>query len=306
MSGSVIDIPIVMHSHVLDLAPIQIQALAQIRQTGELPDGDMPEDDLALARAASEIALGFYGVWEPRPPERWTLARRAWAAACRDVVSSNRREIDSPEALERHLDEHPEHYPDAAACLGNWRAARPIYQGVLVARWISDSTIDWVVRRLRADPSPCVVWTGRPAFGERLAEAAGLPYYGLDGIDTKTGRHIRDSPACQVIASMQACGTGNNLQVFRRSIHLAIPRNPKTWEQLLGRMHRYGQRAESIECELVFGIVEDAVRFESACAHAQAMPNLVTAIPKLVLADTSDVHLALDLSARTGPQWRRK
>lgn len=84
---------------------------------------------------------------------------------------------------------------------------------------------------------PCVVWVDSVAFGRRLASDLGVEYYGEgDGaaLAAASGR-------VTVVASVQAHGTGSNLQQFHRAVVLAYIANGAGWEQLLGRLHRAGQ-----------------------------------------------------------------
>ena len=307
MRGVTIDTPIKIRSHIRDLDDDQIEALTNLRKLGQTPDGELAEDSLAIARHASELALGFYSVWDPRPPVEWLARRRAWHSICRDVLDSNRREIDSAEQLTLHMSQHPDHYPDAYRAWRDWKEIEPEYTKTPVARWFSDHTIEWCCDWLEKDKKRgggSIVWTNRPAFGLRLAEAAGLAYYGEEGIDVKTGARIGDARG-QIVASSGACGTGHNLQAFSRNLCVDIPRSPNTWEQRIGRTHRPGQRAALIEVDLAFSIIEDALRFESACAHALNVQQLTGQAQKLCLADCTEVDVSESLSILPGPQWRR-
>lgn len=309
MRGVTIDTPITIRSHVRDIAPEQIEALTNLRKLGQTPDGELAEDSLAIARHASELALGFYSTWDPRPPAEWLARRRAWHSICRDVLDANQREIDSAEQLTLHLARHPEHYPEAARAWRSWKEIEPEYTRTPVARWFSDHTLRWCLAWLEKDRKDIarggsILWTNRPAFGLRLAELSGLPYFGEEGIDVRTGARIGAARG-QILASSGACGTGHNLQSFARNLCLDIPRSPILWEQRIGRTHRPGQRAALIEVDLAFGIIEDAIRFESACAHALNAQLLEGQPKKLCLADVTDVDQVAELVQLPGPQWQR-
>jgi hypothetical protein len=46
-------------------------------------------------------------------------------------------------------------------------------------------------------------------------------------------------------------GTGKNLQAFANQLVLQPPASGQTWEQLLGRMHRPGQNADEVRCDVL-------------------------------------------------------
>jgi hypothetical protein len=204
------------------------------------------------------------------------------------------------------MTQHPDHYPDAFDAWQSWKKIEPVYTKTPVARWFSAAAIDWCLDWIRDDKKHktggSIVWINRPAFGLRLSERSGLPFFG-EGGKSADGSDI-DLSSGQVIASSGACGTGRNLQHFSRNLCLDIPKSPILWEQRIGRTHRPGQRAQRIEFDLPFSIIEDAIRFESACAHALYMPQ-ISGVPKLALADLTDVSSSADLEGREGPQWRK-
>lgn len=307
MRGVTIDTPIKIRSHVRDLDDDQIEALTNLRKLGQTPDGELAEDSLAIARHASELALGFYSVWDPRPPSEWLARRRAWHSICRDVLDSNRREIDSAEQLTLHMSQHPDHYLEAFRAWRDWKEIEPEYTKKPVPKWFSNQAIEHTERWIRArerEQGGSIVWVGRPAFGLRLAAFAGIPYFGEMGLDAR-GNSI-EAATGHVIASSDACGTGLNLQhAFSKNLWIHIPRSPQKAEQRIGRTHRLGQKAKQVEIDLSFGIIEDAIRFEASCMHAANAQAVMGQAQKLCLADCTEVDVSESLSILPGPQWRR-
>ena len=57
-----------------------------LRNDYETPDGWPIADALTMARHARELALGFFYVWDPRPPMYWLIARKEWCAYVRKVL----------------------------------------------------------------------------------------------------------------------------------------------------------------------------------------------------------------------------
>lgn len=302
--GAVVSIPIVVRSHVVDHDDAQTSAMLRLRDIGERPDGELAEDSMAIWRHAREISLGFYSVWEPRPPREWVERRRAWHAICRDVLETNRRDLDSAEQLARHLATHPEHYPEAAEAWRSWKEIEPIYRKSVVARWISDRTIEWVGKWIASSDAPGLIWTDRPIFGERIRAKLGIPYYGEEGIDPVSGRYIgTETRTCAT--SARAGSTGHNLQAFSRNLCLSIPRSPIEWEQRIGRTHRPGQKAERIDVDLLFGVREDVAAFAAAQEFAANVESLTGSDQKLSSADCTQVLAPEDILGRTEPRWRR-
>ena len=55
-----------------------------------------------------------------------------------------------------------------------------------------------------------------------------------------------------IIASIQANGTGRNLQHWHRALCTAIPSNGRDFEQWAGRQHREGQTRD-VQVDILFG-----------------------------------------------------
>ncbi len=77
-------------------------------------------------------------------------------------------------------------------------------------------------------------------------EAQGIGHAFLHGrVPGKDRRKLldrfRDDPACRVLLSTDAGGTGLNLQVADTVINLEVPWNPAALEQRIARVHRMGQ-----------------------------------------------------------------
>lgn len=305
MRGTTTDIPIQIRSHVADHDDAQTAALAALRTTGETPDGELAEDAIAIWRHAREISLGFYSVWDPPAPLEWKHARREWHAWCRDILESNRRDLDSAEQLARHLRAHPDHYPEAAASLERWRVVEPSFRPNPKARWISGSAIDWIARYLAKDKRPAIVWTDRPVVGEALRALLGIPYYGEEGTDAATGAYIGHARGQTIATSSRAGATGHNLQAFSRNLCLDIPRSPIAWEQRIGRTHRPGQTADLISVDLLFGVREDVSAFAAAQEYAANVEALTGAPQKLCSADCTEVLAPDEIEGKKEPRWQK-
>jgi len=124
------------------------------------------------------------------------------------------------------------------------RAVHHESEAVWISDWIVDAAAKWASDKKR----PGIVWVEYPELGERIARAATVPYYG--GGPEASDLIIRETGQRSIVASIKAHGTGKNLAMFSRSLVVNPPADGATWEQLIGRTHRQGQRADEVEVEV--------------------------------------------------------
>jgi len=277
----------------------------RILRTWVTPDQIEIEDGIAMWRHAREVACGFFSVWDPRAPQDWRDVRSDWTRLCRDILGSNRREIDTELQLKQAIDAHPEWYPLATEALAAWRAMEPTFVPNPVPVWFSDCTLEWIAAWGRE--SPGLIWTDRPCVGERLADLYGLPYYGEMGIDQRTGRYIEGHKASEgsIVVARKPNSTGRNLQYqWSRNLVVDIPGSGREWEQLLGRTHRPGQLAPRVSFEVVLGCVEDAEAFAKAYDRTVWAQETAGQRRKMAYAQL-DVMGPEAAWCLTGAQWRK-
>lgn len=276
------------------------EAFHLLRTTWTTPDGWPVSDPMTLNRHARELALGFFYKWEPRPPEPWMLARRAWAHACREILSNNRRNLDSELQVINAVDQG--HYPEAEPLLEAWRQIAPTFTPNTVPVWLDNAVIDLAARW--AMTSPGIIWCEHVAFAERLASQTNLAYYGEKGLD-RNGRPIESHPRSEsLIASVASNAEGRNLQAFSRNLVVSPPANGQRWEQLLGRTHRTGQKADEVVCHVVVTALEHVTAFDQAKRQAAYIRDIQQKPQRLCYADI--VYPDLDaITGRSGPRWRK-
>ncbi len=300
--------PIVVTSHTLDLDQAQAEAFALLREKWETPDGQLAEDGPSVWRHARELSTGFFSTWDPAAPDHWRIARRAWAAECRRVLAENRRQLDSVEAVVNHILAHPDHYPDAARLYAEWIAVEPDYTPSPRPVWISDRTIDWIGAFVRKASGPVILWTDRPVVGERLRERFGWPYYGEQGIDTRTGARSKDHDPARLgsmVVSRRANDSGLNLQAFSRNLVIDVPTTGKDWQQLIGRTHRTGQTADRVTVDVLFGSIEDVEAFWKAHGRGQFASEITGQTEKLLSANLDGVIDTEAARGFEGAQWQK-
>lgn len=307
--GGSLDTPLRIRSHRLDLDQSQEDAFRDYVRKGNTPPwpgepaGWPLEDGPAIWRVAREVATGFFSIWDPMPPDDWRDARRDWARACREILQTNRRALDTELQLVNHLDAHPDHYPHAAQALAVWRAVEPTFHPNPVPVWISDRTIEWIAAW--AAEGPGLIWVDRPCVGERLRARFGIPYFGEEGIDRVTGRYVESAPPDRAIAlSREANSTGRNLQAWSRNLVVDVPSRGRHWEQMIGRTHRLGQRAPLVTVDVLFGCLEDVRAFWKAHGRSAYAADMTGQAQKLQDADLREVADETEAETWAGPQWQ--
>lgn len=280
-------------------------AIAYTRDGKMRPDGEVLTELAEVANVCRQLAAGFFYIWRyPRGEsaeliDKWFTRRQAWHRELREKLEHRVDMLDSPglceaaarlfyapDELERAGDKPPHGYVDAgasfvkdpnrpqwaASCWRPWAEVEQLVQPVKDTVWVDDFLVRDAVR-FAAEPG--VVWYLHEAFGQRVSELGGLPWYasgnaepvrlnptpamlerramflaagaweGGDGADNwlKTEDGTR-----AIVCSIKAHGTGKNMQAWRRCLVTNTP--VKGWEQLLGRHHRQGQEAAEVEVQV--------------------------------------------------------
>ena len=88
-----------------------------------------------------------------------------------------------------------------------------------------------------------------------------------------------------IIASISAHGTGKNLQHFQEQFFLQWPRPAKVCEQVLGRLHRTGQKADNLVVNTCFTQPFDHMLFAASLNDALYIQQTLGSQQKLLIAD---------------------
>jgi hypothetical protein len=280
------------------------QNFETLRTLWETPDGWALSEAVDVWRHAGELALGFHYIWDPRPPEEWLTARRAWAKFVRDTLAKS-RSLDSEKqvALECESGEL-----DASEYLA-WQAVRPTFEINQKAIWHDETVLDICAKWLEKEKGIC--WVGHTFFGRELARRTKLSYYGQSGLDENGGSLVElalkidrgEAKAGPLIASIAANGTGKNLQAWNKNLIVSLPTGAAVWEQLLGRTHRQGQKADEVQVDVLLGCVEHLDAWKRARAEAQMASDMLGAPQKILIGDVT----GFDVRAETlpGARWRK-
>lgn len=271
------------------------------------PDGEELVDALRVAACARELAMGCFYRWRfPKgEPEdlimRWFNARQAWNKEIRTRLHHSMEHLDSPmlcaNAARRFY---------ASGCVGCDREAKaphkkdckekethPLWGALHWPTWsqLEDSVyheteVVWVDDYLLKDAAawlkekPGIAWTEHVEFGEKLAKLAGVPYYG--GGDDASANIIHEDGKRSIVASTKAHHKGKNLQVFNRNLVVAPPGDGATLEQLIGRTHREGQKADEVEVYFYTHTPELNDALDKAIERAKYIAETTGSAQKLV------------------------
>lgn len=280
------------------MSKVTDEHFTMIRSDRVTPDGwDL--EPLDVWRHARELALGYHSIWDPRPPEVWANARSAWFSYVRRVLCASKR-LDSPEHVQMALDEGDLRSEDGRTLLAKWRDVYPTFTPNPVPIWHDDSALHVAAKWLKDNEGIC--WVEHVAFGTRLADATGYPYFREDACDA-SGQFIEDADG-PIIASVDACKEGVNLQhKWSRNLITAMQEGPSAIQQLIGRTHRTGQLADTVQVDVLLGCYEHVKAWRMCLAGTQAVQDMTGAHQKLTVADLSAWPTDDEIDSWRGPRW---
>jgi len=278
------------------------------------PDGEPIDHAIHAYKWLRELSAGFYNslVW-PTPehlakargvplPEAAELLRRARAhhdaqaehhrALRRYFQSSAEPGLDTPREVGRAISEG-RLGGDLAA---SWRAMRDLdFPGRPERLAVPVRTCDRKVLatlRWAREARSGIVWTYHQEVGRWIWEV--LRDFGLDplhcpggdsGPIEAVGDPLRGGRGDRiVVASMSSHGTGRNLQAFERQLVVQWPRSAGDAEQLLGRLHRTGQRADEVVADVLVSTEHDLVT-RAACLSDAACLDVLMGPQRVIYSD---------------------
>jgi hypothetical protein len=273
--------------------------MKRLKTLDEAPDGWVINDAPVKWGVEQTLALGFYYVPDPRPPDEWATARREWNALARELIKDKRTTIDSDLQAWNACaaaDPQPEIFT-------TWRDIRDTFEMNVSPVWFSDEIVQKAAAWLKKHEG--VVWTQYTAFGERLAELAGVSYFSADACDAH-GLSLVHAPAGPCVASIEACGEGLNLQDrWHRCLYVMPPSNGALWEQSLARFHRLGQPKTEVIADVwitsrvAWNNLQNAIAAEKAISQLSLDDQRKLAIADVLLPAEHEVL------GRPGYRWVR-
>lgn len=259
--------------------------LKNLNTTGCDPDGTELEGPADFARVAKCLGLGYWLRWQwPGQGGRadwqpWLSARNAWNRAVRTWLGSDPPPpagLDSPGLVRRACDTGAgAPTPELAVAWEKWALHVNTPPPPVVPQF-SKGALRGLCKFV-ASWGPGIVWVPGPDIGEALARETGIPYY-------PAGRDPSRADAPTILCSSASHGVGKNLQHYSRNLVLVPPASGNAWEQLLGRTHRPGQAADSVECTVLLHHGALRVAWDSALRQAEYIQQTTGNAQKLCQA----------------------
>ena len=284
--------------------PVVAEALRNLMDTWDRPDGEELADGASVARCAKQLSLGFYYRWDwpGEPDEEWLDARSLWNSSVRWYLQRFAREgCDTAMQVEQYIrstmhdkaggmlrtEERKRgnknnlgKAPTMAEALRAWDEQRDKPPPPTKAVWLDTSIMAWALQW--AHRTQGVLWFQSIAVGEML-DALGLGVYRTS---TPSPERIKSGP---VAVGWITNHKGKN-QFYKagssRSLVLEPPGSKagaQQWEQMLGRQHR-GSRTEPVYIEVVQGTWTQQLAMQQALHGATFQEDTTGQPQKLLLA----------------------
>lgn len=247
---------------------------ARVTPTGEEA---MPTD---VHRHLRTLVSGFFYRWDPPPPRAWSKARSWWKSYARDILEQEDERFDSELQVANGVDRGD--LNDGGA-LDGWREIRDEFKPNSVPEWITEHPLREALKR---DSGNTIFWVEHIATGQKLEEISGLPYYHRLGMSSE-GDFIGQHKSGSLIASIASNAEGRNMQHYAHNVIVTPPASGRTMEQLMGRTHRTGQKADEVGFEIMTGHPSIVGHLQQAIADARFIHATTGQPQKLLLADIS-------------------
>jgi len=238
--------------------------------------------DAFLLRVWGQISCGFVYTWDWENREvdsEWIEYKRAWGRSAFQMLE--RSSFDSISLISQYA-ETPQAPKGLAIAWQNWKSVKDREPPKTKAIWLDEYLIEYVKKWTIEQAEPVLIWCSYSALAHTLKEALNCELYGAGDEDAKrldTNKHI----AHTAIMSIQAHGTGKNLQAWHNQIIVHPLAHPSTWEQLLARTHRPGQMADEVHMSILnMGLF--AKSFNKALRDAQYIQDTTGQKQRLIYA----------------------
>lgn len=240
------------------------------------PDGkgiSTVEQDLIV----NQLQYGFWyrKVWNsPELEEEWRQASSAWNQAVNKFLSVNAIPgLDSP-ALVRDAVIAGNYGPAIMEVFDRYAAVSHVaykLEPVWVWRGWMDTQLDW----LKKHKEPAILWFMSRAVGAEISKE--FPVYAHNARGDFSVAH-----KCGM--SIAAMREGHNLQAWSKQRACQFPTDAGWWQQLLGRTHRQGQRADEVFCDIVANTSKLRAKLKRAIEGARYIEKTTGERQRLTLA----------------------
>lgn len=277
-----------------DYSPQTEVAFKTARELWTTPDGRELDEAAETAQLFRSLALGYYKVVDPTPPPEWKEARRAWNAFVRDDLRSNRSRRMT---ADQTADACRIGALDSGGVWETWCEIQTTFRRRTQTEWFDRSVLEAVAGWLEREKA--IVWTPSPDFGRELKALTGVPFFHRHGCDDSAGS-IETHAGGPAILSVRANTMGRNLQDrWHKMLVLGPTASGTQHEQMIGRLHRFGQKASAVEVTYFFGCVENFSALQEARERQRSDEKLNSnEAAKLVNCDWLIPECVVNRSAR--------
>ena len=253
------------------------RALQKLSSEWELPNGEYLADALEYMRAARQLSLGFYYVWDwpdGSVDHEWNDARKAWNSACGSYLRYHSREgVDSESLLVKWITDGGGGRKLQNTYLA-WARLKHRPAPPVKAVWISEDYIQDICTWAKKQKDPTLIWFKSRAVGEKMKEF-GLPVH-----------HKTDPVPGQTCGlSIAIHHKGRNYQSWSHNLVVEPSPTGATWEQMLGRTHRNGQKADTVYTTICQDFWPQTRALESARKQAKYIEETTGNKQKLCYCD---------------------
>lgn len=274
-----------------------------VRDSGdELPDGRVLETGLDRFNFFATLALGFYRIIDPAPPEDWRAARRALRAFVNECLDDSSLAFETAGEVTHALSEGT---LDSCGIYEAWLEIEPSFKPVSKTEWFTTEVIEIITEWMKDNDA--LVWTAFPAFGRALSKHSGRPFFHHGGVSLTHGNVEYYTGTDSVILSTQSNFKGRNLQ-DRWSKNLIIGGSAKAdlLEQQIGRTHRQGQKADAVNVQFFAGSIENIEALDRARRRARIDQSLGRNHgSKLIVCDFIGATVEDVVRQYKGPRWTK-
>jgi hypothetical protein len=271
------------------------EVMAEVEQSGVTPDGERwLETPDQIATCLRQLALGFSYSWDWAGVDEdvrreWLDARKAWSAALRWVLEQGDPDLDSPArvvaAIETGTHTSTRRRSWIIERYLRWKEIEPDASPTKTTTWHDRWLVEDAARWLDGLGEPGILWYRHQAFGDALREL---------GVDVRGEGESPPAEPGPVALSVAVHGQGYNLQAWRLGRVVGLPSSAAVWEQLLGRFHRAGQRADVVICDAYAHHPGERRALARAIKRAQAIEAQTGQSQKLLLARVVDAASGLN------------
>jgi hypothetical protein len=242
--------------------------ISDLEDTWQTPQGEELDSALAMVRLRRQMICGFYYFWDWKDgvvDTEWMEARSDWAKACRLYCSRAPEGLDTPALLEKgilgYLTKTFQYkFPkELIVTYLAWNKVKDRPLPPVGVKWFSDYFLAGVIRWVRAQKEPPLIWYEHQTLAHALHQLTGWVVYGAgQHSDEALTQAVDPHPA---LISIRSHSQGKNLQIWGNHFVAHALSDGARWEQLLGRSHRQGQKRKAVTVTIpTYGEFGNAMR----------------------------------------------